>query len=182
MKQKEQVKLRYFFLLTIVVAIFGVVRISKSIDFTVNCGGYLKRAADSTTIEIAKAELQRSVDYINEKKLDNGYTSVFINTPDEDLNFWANNLRTALVELNTISPNTSALEKSNILIRLKETLTDPGKHGVEVTVPEGISVYPNNQFYFFAFTLPLLVLLIYGLGLIAYCLNPEKIDKIETVL
>ena len=41
----------------------------KNIQFDRNCGGYLKRAADANTIELAKVELSRAIKYMDENKL-----------------------------------------------------------------------------------------------------------------
>ena len=43
-----------------------------------------------------------------------------------------------------VSPNASQLEKSNVLMKLRETLIDNGENGDNLTVPDGLSRYPNN--------------------------------------
>ena len=100
---------------------------------------------------MAQAELQIAIDYIQAEDLDTGYTSIFYTTPDEDMGYWATNLKQANNELKEmISADTSSnLEKSNMLIKLRETLLDHkgGDSGDTVTVPGGISRYPNNATY-----------------------------------
>lgn len=122
-----------------------------AVQFDRNCEGHLKRAADANSIEMAQAELQIAIDYIEAEDLDTGYTSIFYTTPDEDMGYWANNLREANNELkDMISADTSSnLEKSNMLIKLRETLLDHkgGDSGDQVTVPGGVSRYPNNATY-----------------------------------
>ncbi len=66
-------------------------------------------------------------------------------TPEEDVEFWYNNLKASLNELEKLQSN-SALEKSNILIKLRETLLDTGKK-TEVTVPKSMSVFPHNKLW-----------------------------------
>jgi hypothetical protein len=81
---------------------------------------------------------------MEENKLTEGYTSVWYDTQEDDISFWYNNLKSAESELNTIGANASQLEKSNVLIKLRETLLDQDKNGEHVTVPNGISRYPHN--------------------------------------
>jgi hypothetical protein len=134
-------------------------RIYNGIQFDRNCGGYLKRAADANVVNMAKVELDRALVYIEFKGLTNGYTSVFYRTPDEDLGFWYQNIKSALAELNTLGDDTSTLEKSNALIKLRETLLDHSGGAYSLTVPAGISIFPNNVFYAIFGYLPLLLMI-----------------------
>lgn len=127
------------------------VRIYKSVIFDINCGDRIKRAADSNTVELATKEMEAVNAYIDTNSLYGGYTSVIYNSPDEDVTFWHNNLSASLDELRKVTPNTSQLERSNVLMKLRETLLDHNSDGVSVTVPEGISVYPYNVGYTFCF-------------------------------
>lgn len=138
-------KLLISILLTIALLILWTVVIVKSIQFDRNCEGNLKRAADANTIEIAKKELRTALDYIEKNNLTHGYTSAIYETPDEDLGFWYNNLKTSYSELDSLKPDAQPMEKSNMLMKLRETLIDHGDKGDDVTVPDGISRYPNNM-------------------------------------
>jgi hypothetical protein len=124
--------------------IFGF-RIAKKIEFKQNVSGYLKRAADANTIPLAEEELSRALQYLEEQQLTNGNTGVFIQTPDRDITFWYKNLKASQQELQNLN-STSALEKTNVLIKLRETLVDTGE-STKVTVPPGIDVYPNNKLW-----------------------------------
>lgn len=116
----------------------------KSITFKQNCGGYLKRAADANTIEMAQGELKIVLDYLENHNLTSGYTSILWQTPDEDISFWYNNIKTSYNELQSLSDSATALEKSNMLIKLRETLMDSGEKGSHTTIPDGISRFPSN--------------------------------------
>ena len=119
------------------------------IQFDRKCAGYLKRAADSNTVEMAVGELSIAVQYATRHKLTTGYTSVLWTTPDEDVGFWYSNLTASLKELRSVKPDAGQLEKTNVLMKLRETLLDSGEKGSTViTVPNGITVYPNNTLYF----------------------------------
>lgn len=125
------------------IAVWGIY-IVCGITFNVNCKGHLKRAADSNTVEMAKQELDVALSYLEKEGLTDGYTSVIYKTPDEDIGFWYSNLKAASEELGTIDSDATILEKSNALMKLRETLLDQGEKSETVTVPDGISRYPYN--------------------------------------
>jgi hypothetical protein len=129
-------------------------RIYKGILFKQNVTGYPKRAADANTIDLAQTELQRAIQYLEANQLTTGYTSILYRTPDEDIDFWYRNLKASEEELTTLQ-STSALEKTNVLMKLRETLLDTGEK-TRVTVPEGLAVYPNNGLWAILMTLALL--------------------------
>ena len=151
----------------IVVSVLGV-RIAKSIQFKQNCSGYLKRASDANTVESAKQELEKSIKYLEAHNLTNGYTSVFFQTPDEDIEFWYNNLKSSYKELSKVTNKTSSLEKTNMLMKLRETILDNGKEGDSLTIPDGISVYPNNLLWGILTTVSLIALIGIILSFLSY--------------
>lgn len=122
----------------------------KNIQFNRNCEGYLKRAADANTVETAKAELEKAIAYMDAKNLKVGYTSVIYTSPSEDVEFWYNNISASYKEVSLIDSTSSQLEKSNMLMKLRETLLDNSDGGTSVTMPAGISRYPNNTTWMFA--------------------------------
>ena len=119
-------------------------RIVAAVQFDQNAEGHLKRAADANTIELAQQELDTTLKYLEENNLTSGYTSILYNTPDEDIAFWYTNLKSSLKKLSGVSSQASELEKTNVLIKLQETLLDQGRE-TRVTVPAGISIYPLNR-------------------------------------
>lgn len=128
--------------------VWAVGRIYLGIQFDRHLTGHFKRAADANTIELATQEMKTAVDYLKKHDLTQGYTSVLYTTPDEDIGFWYTNLDQSLKELYTVRPDATQLEKSNVLMKLRETLLDEGK-STSVTKPMGISVYPHNTIFFF---------------------------------
>lgn len=145
------------------IVIWTVIRGLAEIRFERGCEGHLKRAADANTIELAIQETQTAVDYMEAQGLTAGYTSVIYTTPDEDIGFWHQNIKASLEELKSVSPEATPLVKSNVLLKLRETLLDHGQHGDTVTAPTGISVYPFN--------LPLALMLVAGfVGSLAFIL------------
>ena len=126
---------------------FATTRIISYINFDRNCEGYLKRAADSNTIDLAANNLKIALKYMEDNNLTSGFTSIFYRTPDEDIGFWYNNVKASFQELNNVSPESTQLERSNILMKLRETLLDQGQ-STSVTAPNGISIYPTNTVFF----------------------------------
>lgn len=119
-------------------------RISKGVELKQNVTGYLTRAANANTIELAHEELTKSINYLEANNLTSGYTSILWQTPDEDIDFWYRNLKASQGELQNLKSE-SALEKTNVLLKLRETLLtgDSGK----VIVPEGLAVFPHNKLW-----------------------------------
>lgn len=136
-------------LLILPLVLFIVWTSFRAIEFNRECGGHLKRAADANTVPLALKELQVATAFLESNKMTDGYTSVVYETPDEDVGFWYKNLKDSEAELVKASENKnlSQLEASNVLMKLRETLTDHSKEGQSVTEPDGISKFPNNVGY-----------------------------------
>ena len=133
-------------LLMLVGAFVPVVCLIMSIQFDQNCGGYLKQAADANTVELAKQRIDIAVKYMEDNHLTDGYTSVLWRTEGDNVGYWYNNVKACQKEL-TECQDGSQLEKSNVLMKVRESLTDDGEKGTELTLPKGISRYPNNAIF-----------------------------------
>lgn len=131
----------------VVFAIWVTTQFIMGINFERNCEGYLKRAADSNTVEMATKELGIALDYMEANHLVEGYTSIVYRTPDEDIGFWYRNIKASQQELVKLSKEATPLERTNVLMKLRETLLDTEKTGTVVTSPSGISRYPFNALF-----------------------------------
>lgn len=141
----------YFVLCVVFFAPFcliGGLRFYNEIIFSIHCEGHLKRAADANTIEIAKKELQTAIDYLEKNKITDGFTSVIYQSPNDDIGFFYNNLKSSIEELDKVTTDTTQLERTNVLMKLRETLLDHKDSGDKVTLPDAIQVFPNNKTYF----------------------------------
>ena len=122
---------------------------------------------------MANQELTKVIDYLEANNITEGYTSIFYETPNEDISFWYQNLKASQLELTNLQSE-SALEKTNVLMKLRETLVDNGEK-TRVTIPPGLAVYPNNTMWAL---LNLLATILGFSGLIvliaAYNVNPES--------
>lgn len=138
-------------------ALFGIVLIFaglivpticvvKSIKFDQQCAGYLKQAADANTAELALVRIDNALVYIESHNLTDGYTSVLWKTEDENIGFWYQNIKACQGELRDCLDGTQ-LEKSNVLMKVRESLTDNGESGTQLTIPDGISRYPDNAMW-----------------------------------
>ena len=127
---------------------WGVVRIVKANSFKINCSAYIKRAADANTVELAKTELAKAIEYAEANNLTHGIVSIILKNPQNDIGFWYENMKAAYAELEALPEDASSLEKTNVFMKLRESLTDADDDGVNITVPDGISIYPNNAMYF----------------------------------
>lgn len=131
--------------LSFIWTLFVIIAVAiNTISFNIDCKHRLKRAADANSIELAIKELEAVLKYAEDNQLTSGYTSIIYNTPDEDIEYWYQNLKYAYTELTTISNDCSVLEKSNALMKLRETILDSTERGETVTMPAGLSRYPNN--------------------------------------
>lgn len=118
----------------------------KDIHFNQECAGYLKQAADANTAEIALERIDLALEYIERNNLTDGYTSVLWRTENENIGFWYQNIKACKSELESCIDG-SQLEKSNVLMKVRESLTDNGDSGTKLTIPSGLCRYPNNAVY-----------------------------------
>lgn len=126
---------------------YGCVRFVSNVQFKQNCGGHLKRAADANSVDLAKQELMVALAYMEKRDLTHGFTSVLYQTPSEDVGFWYQNVQASYQELADLPKDASPLERSNVLMKLRETLLDSKEHGDALTVPAGIPLFPYNIFW-----------------------------------
>jgi hypothetical protein len=137
------------FIVILMLVVLLAMRLVNWINFSMDCTQYLKRAADANTVELAKENLGVAVKYLEGRHLTEGTVSIFLYQPQNDIGFWYSNLRASQEELAKVNANTSQLERSNILMKLRETLTDQSQDGIRITCPKGISIYPYNRWYFY---------------------------------
>ena len=136
------------------------------VEFEQNCTGYLKQAADANTIELAIDRLDKAIEYVESKNLTDGYTSILWKTEDENVGFWYKNLKSSRVELEKALCS-SQMEQTNVLMKLRETLTDNNENGTYITYPYGLWKYPHNmEFAVFAWIIHIILIGVWILWLI----------------
>jgi len=122
-------------LLCLVLPIWCGLRCYQHVRFGIDFEGRLERAASANTVAVALPEVATAVAWLEAHDATSGYTSIFYNTPDEDVGFFYTNMRASLAELHRVPPDASPLEQSNVLMKLRETV----EH-----VPKGLDVFPGN--------------------------------------
>ena len=112
---------------TIASGSWATVRIVKSEQFDKNCIQYIKRAADANSVELAKSELEKAISYAEENNLTEGVVSIFFHQPKNDIGYWYQNITEIYEKLENFPEDATSLEGTNVLMNLRETLTDEGE-------------------------------------------------------
>lgn len=149
------VKLFLGLLLTVSLLSMGGCAVGRglcSINYNVDCGQHIKRAADANTIQLAREEMTTVIKYLEHHHMTEGYTTVIRIwlPPEQDVGFWYRNLKASLEELETMKDDAPQQDKAMVLLKLRETLMDHVEGKEIVTQPSGISVFPNNTSWFVA--------------------------------
>ena len=145
---KKFVLIMLAFIMFVVPCIPWTISIVEGIQFSANCGDYLKLAADANSIDMAEKHLTSAITYLENNNLTSGHTKIFIYYPKNDVGLWYENLKTAQTQLQEMQAGEyTELEQSNMLMKLRETILD--ENGA-LTKPEGISLHPNytTMFWF----------------------------------
>lgn len=145
----------------IVFLLLGGYGIVQHVIFDVNATSFLKRAATATNLELAAENLAEALEEIEARGLTRGHTDIAWHTPQNDLGYWHQNLSAALEELRTLPAETTALERTNVLMKLRETLVSGGEDGASVVMPQYIGIYPFQIFWFWGMIITGLVSLIW---------------------
>lgn len=139
-------RVTFMLILLLVCCVMPVSTVVMNIEFRQECSGYLKQAADANSVEIALNRIDKALNYIESHGLTKGYTSILYRTENDNIGFWYENIKACKNEL-AVCINSTPLEKTNVLMKVRESLTDQGENGTELTIPSGISRYPNNTLY-----------------------------------
>jgi len=131
--------------------IMGFMSVNWWYDYKSNCGDYLKLAADAPSIEKSAEFLNKSVSYMETHGLTSGNSAYFFHTPENDVGIWYNQAKGSLAGLDSLlaqqqrdPKSVTNVDRSNALIKVRETLLDEGKSGVGVTEPKLITWFPSQ--------------------------------------
>ena len=117
-------------------------RTYKDIQFDIQCKGYLELAANANSIELAKSNLDKAIQYIEKNQLTSGNSAIFIKSPSNNITFWYANLKACQKEVWELSvKGGTTLEQTNLLMKLRESLLN----NEVVIVPEFLSIYPYQK-------------------------------------
>ena len=116
----------------------------KNVVFDYQCKEYLSLAANANSIELAKTNLDKAIQYIEQNQLTSGNTAFFIKGPSTDLTSWYANLKACQKEVWTMDVKKgTVLEETNLLMKLRESLMSEGL----IIIPENIALHPNQLQY-----------------------------------
>ncbi len=116
----------------------------KAIVFDTQCKEYLSLAANANSIELAKTNLDKAIQYIEQNQLTSGNTAFFIKGPSTDLTSWYANLKACQKEVWAMDVKKgTVLEETNLLMKLRESLMSEGL----IIIPENIILYPDQLQY-----------------------------------
>lgn len=116
--------------------------IYKDIQFDIQCKGYLELAANANSIELAKSNLDKAIQYIEKNQLTSGNSAIFIKSPSNNITFWYANLKACQKEIWELSVRGgTTLEQTNLLMKLRESLLN----NEVVIVPKFLSMYPYQK-------------------------------------
>lgn len=116
----------------------------KEVNFNWGCGDYLSRACNASTPELAAANLDQALAYMQAHDMTSGNTGVIWKQPANDVGYWYRNVLAVRDEVGTLSPSASPLERSNVLMKLRESLSDGGPRGQTLAAPSLIAWWPHN--------------------------------------
>ena len=114
----------------------------KDIQFDIQCKGYLELAANANSIELAKSNLDKAIQYIEKNQLTSGNSALFIKSPSNNITLWYANLKACQKEIWEMSvKGGNTLEQTNLLMKLRESLLN----NEVVIVPKFLSMYPYQK-------------------------------------
>jgi len=131
-------------------ACLGVYGVVQAYLFDLRCGDYLKLAADASSVKMADDFLAKSIDYLNRTGKISGNSAIIFKKPKHDVGIWYRQILAAkslTEQMVAKGDKATALENSNVLMKVRETLLDNGEHGQHLTLPVYISLVPNQLAY-----------------------------------
>lgn len=129
------------FFTVILTLLFVAIQAFTYVNFNRYCVNYLERAANAGTIDNAVQNMDKAIEYLKKEHKTEGYTSILYRTPNEDIGYWYKNLCDTTASLKSLSSESTELERSNSLMKLREVVSDKG----EIVCPPGLSLFPNNK-------------------------------------
>lgn len=141
----------------------GLSQFVMSYKFNNGCANHLSRAANASTVEIAKVELDTAIAYLEKHNMTSGNTDIVLNRTSNDIGYFYSNLKAASNELKELPDTTVA--KTNALMKLREVIIEHGQHGEYISAPSHISYYPYVGIWYVADWIALILLILSAIGI-----------------
>lgn len=141
--------------LLVLLMVFLFIIVSES-KFNNNCLFYLQEVIETESIDVAKTNFNKAIEYIEEKNIINGDGRILIiqSKSENDIGLWYNTLKEAQNELAKLPEIASTATKKKALLKVKKIIATNGK----LNFPVGIYYYPFNYIVLWAIFLPILPL------------------------
>jgi len=123
--------------------VLGTVSCLSVYQFNRGCADYLKLAGDASTVEAANGFLGQALSYMEATGKTSGNSSLIFKKPSSDVGIWYKQTKDAKGVLEGIiakGDEATGIEKSNALIKVRETVLDE----TSVTYPPHIALYRNG--------------------------------------
>lgn len=152
MKKADKIFLTFLCSSIFVFLTWAAAVIVLRIQFDQNCSGHILNACNATTVELALSELRTALDYLEEKELTTGYTSILYKTEKDNVGFFYNNVKSCYEYVETlkeqnIEPFNQTLQLQSIKDKLVEELGEKNGRAEFIREPQGITRYPHNLAY-----------------------------------
>jgi len=119
----------------------------QSMELDRCCLQHLRLAANASTVDMAESQLRTAISWLERHKGKTGSTALIYRTPDTDYGYWLANLKASADELRQLGPDSTQTDRTNTLLKLRETIMDNDASGSYVAVPENLATFPCTGSY-----------------------------------
>jgi hypothetical protein len=119
----------------------------KSAEFDSATEASLKSSLDLADVEKAEQHLDAVLNYLEQKHLTSGNTSVASSDSRDDLGLWYKTLKVYREQLDRLKKDAAVHKQLTDLMATRSALIDRSQSPVVGLIPSGISVFPSNRQY-----------------------------------
>lgn len=164
--------------------VWAGIRTKCYFEFQDKVDGYLDNYVRAGSVELAEKNLDAAIKGAEEMGLTEGQISVLCHNPKNNIGVWYQNLVKCRADLREVAKQPMN-ERSRILQKQKQALSgeDNGSEGsISIKVPDGITIYPYNRFFFWLGVISGIACLAFGITLLVlksmYALD-EPVFKVK---
>ncbi len=118
--------------------VWSAIRTWKAVEHNARCTTYIVRATRAMTPEEALPDLDRAIGYMRDHGQDHGSTSIFAESPDDDLGVWYTHLVRARVALAAMPATANTADRLLTMESFRHAIAEP----------DGISINGMNRLFF----------------------------------
>lgn len=162
----------------VVFIVWAGIRTKCYFEFQDKVEGYLDNYVKAGSVEVAQENLDAAIKSAEEMGLTEGQISVLCHNPKNNIGVWYQNLVKCRENLKEVAKQ-PLKEQSFVLQKQKQALSGEknGSSGsIDVKIPEGITIYPYNRFFFWLGLLSVIAAVTFGITLVKLW-NDGALDK-----